>query len=114
LHRLSNYEKILVLLFLLLLPLCNPWVRGDGVGYYAFGRALLIEHDLNFKEDWLSGNASFRMGRADEEGRILPGQYTSTGHLDNHFSVGPAMLWAPFLVAAHLGVLAYDALADMS
>jgi len=110
LHRLSNYEKILVLLFLLLLPLCNPWVRGDGVGYYAFGRALLIEHDLNFKEDWLSGNASFRMGRADEEGRILPGQYTSTGHLDNHFSVGPAMLWAPFLVAAHLGVLAYDAL----
>jgi hypothetical protein len=110
LRRLSKYEKILALIFLLLLPLCNPWVRGDGVGYYAFGRALLIEHNLKFEEDWLEGNASFRMGRADAEGRILPGQYTSTGHLANHFSVGPAMLWTPFLIAAHMGVLAYDAL----
>jgi hypothetical protein len=110
LRRLSKYEKILILISILLLPLCNPWVRGDGVGYYAFGRALLIEHDLNFEEDWLTSNASFRMGRVDGEGHILPGQFTATGHLDNHFSVGPAMLWSPFLVATHLGVLAYDAL----
>lgn len=109
-HGLSKYDKILVLIFILLLPLINPWVRGDGVGYYAFGRALLIEHDLNFEKDWLAGNTSFRMGRADEEGHIYPEQYTSTGHLDNHFSVGPAILWSPFLVAAHLGVLGYDAL----
>jgi len=27
---------ILALLFLLSLPLVNPWVRGDGVGYYAY------------------------------------------------------------------------------
>src|SRR6202040_3003058 len=30
---------------------------------------------------------------------------TRTGHLDNHFTVGPAMLWAPFLLLAHGGVL---------
>jgi hypothetical protein len=106
--KLSKYERILVVVFLLTLPLVNPWVRGDGVGYYAFGRALLIEHDLNFEKDWLSANTSFRMGKMDAAGRILPGAYTPTGHLDNHFAIGPAILWSPFLLAAHIGVLAYD------
>lgn len=103
-----NYEKILVVAFLLTLPLINPWVRGDGVGYYAFARSLLIEHRLNFEKDWLAANASFRMARTDVEGHILPAQYTSTGHLNNHFSIGPAILWSPFLISAHLAVLAYD------
>ncbi|MGA8144859.1 MAG: glycosyltransferase family 39 protein [Candidatus Acidiferrales bacterium] len=108
--KLSQYERILVLIFVLTLPLINPWVRGDGVGYYAMGRALLIQHDLNFKQDWLMANPSFRLGRTDPDGNILPLQYTVTGHLDNHFSIGPAILWSPFLIAAHLGVLSYDAL----
>jgi hypothetical protein len=85
-------------------------VRGDGVGYYAFGRAMLIEHRLDFTKDWLNANESFRMGRTDAEGHILSNQYTATGHLDNHFSIGPTILWSPFLLVAHLGVLAYDRL----
>jgi Dolichyl-phosphate-mannose-protein mannosyltransferase len=109
LARLSRYDKILALLFVLSLPLVNPWVRGDGVGYYAFGRALLIQHDLNFKQDWLRANSSFRSGRTDERGNLLPMEYTSTGHVDNHFSIGPTILWSPFLLAAHLFVLSYDA-----
>lgn len=106
--RLTKYERILVLIFVVTLPLINPWVRGDGVGYYAFARALLIEHRLNFEKDWLAANMSFRMGKIDAEGHILPDAYTPTGHLDNHFSIGPAILWSPFLVAAHVGVIAYD------
>jgi hypothetical protein len=109
LASLSHYEKILFLIFILTIPLINPWVRGDGVGYYAFGRALLIQHDLNFKPDWLMANTTFRMGRTDAEGQILASEYTSTGHLENHFSIGPAILWAPFLIAAHGGVLLFDA-----
>jgi hypothetical protein len=108
--RPSKYERILILVFFLTLPLSNPWVHGDGVGYYAFARSLLIEHDLNFKKDWLAANASFRMGRRDADGNIAPEQYTGTGHLDNHFSIGPAVLWSPFLITAHLAVLSYDAL----
>ncbi len=107
---LSKYERILLVIFFLSLPLCNPWVRGDGVGYYAFGRALLIEHNLNFRKDWLAANMSFRMNRTDPSGNILADQYTATGHLDNHFSIGPAILWSPFLIAAHVTVLLYDAL----
>jgi hypothetical protein len=61
----TKYDKILISLFVLTLPLINPWVRGDGVGYYAFARSLLIEHRLDFTQDWLRANASFRMGRVD-------------------------------------------------
>jgi hypothetical protein len=110
LGRLSKYEIILLVIFAASLPLSNPWVRGDGVGYYAFGRSLLIEHNLNFQKDWLAANTSFRMGRTDPSGNILAEQYTATGHLDNHFSIGPAILWSPFLLVAHVSVLAYDAL----
>ena len=99
--RPDKFEKALVLIFVLTLPLSNPWVRGDGVGYYAYARAALIEHRLDFRKDWLAANPSYRMGRVDAEGQLLPSQYTSTGHLDNHFSVGPAMLWFPFLLVAH-------------
>src|ERR1700680_1775744 len=105
-----RYGTALVVLFLLTLPLINPWVRGDGVGYYAYVRSLLIEGHLNFEQDWLAANTSFRLNRTDDAGHIKPHQYTSTQHLDNHFSVGPAILWSPFLVTAHLGVLAADRL----
>ena len=108
--KLAKYESALVLLFVLSLPLSNPWVRGDGVGYYAFARSLLIEHRLDFTKDWQRANTSFRMGRLGADGQPLPNQYTVTGHLDNHFSVGPAILWSPFLIAAHVGVVLCDLL----
>lgn len=106
--RLTKYEVALVLLFIFTLPLSNPWVRGDGVGYYAFARSLVTEHNLDFREDWLKANNSFRMGRMDAHGNVAPDQYTPTGHLNNHFSVGPAILWSPFLIAAHTSVLLWD------
>ena len=94
--------KILLLLFLLSLPLVNPWVRGDGVGYYAYVRSLLVEHTLDFENDWRAGNQSFTMGRVRGDGKIYPTQYTRTGQLDNHFAVGPSILWAPFVAPVHL------------
>jgi len=106
----TKYEKLLILIFALTLLLSNPWVRGDGVGYYAFVRSLLIEHRLDFTKDWSRANESFRLGRTDPSGQVLRQEYTSTGHLNNHFSVGPAILWSPFLVTADLGVLAFDKL----
>lgn len=108
--KLTRYEGFLALLFVLTLPLCNPWVRGDGVGYYAYARSLLIEKHLRFEKDWRHGNESFVMGRVDEHGRVLPSQYTATGHLMNLWSVGPSILWAPFLIVTHAGVLLCDRL----
>lgn len=96
---------ILLVLFLVSLPFVNPWVRGDGVGYYAYLRSLLVEHGLHFENDWRAANQSFTMGRVGRDGKINPTQYTRTGHLDNHFTVGPAMLWAPFIVPVHYTML---------
>jgi hypothetical protein len=109
----TKYEKALLALFLVSLPFVNPWVRGDGVGYYAWVRAPLIEHSLDFRADWLRANESFRLSKLDGAGpsaEIAPEQFTVTGHLDNHFSAGPAILWAPFLIVVHGGVKAADAL----
>jgi Dolichyl-phosphate-mannose-protein mannosyltransferase len=100
----------LLALFVVSLALVNPWVRGDGVGYYAFARALLIQHNLDFTPDYNAANASFRGARLDENGIPKPIFRTATKHLENHFTVGPAILWAPFLIVAHAGVLLARAL----
>ncbi len=105
-----NSERLLLLLFLFSLPFLNPWVRGDGVGYYAFARAPLIEHSLDFTKDYQSANASFRGPRLDENNQPRLAFRTPTGHLDNHFTVGPAILWTPFLLLAHTCVLLARAL----
>jgi hypothetical protein len=111
-HALSarKSERLLFLVFLFSLTLLNPWVRGDGVGYYAFARAPLIEHSFDFQHDYQQANASFRDARLDENGVPKAFFRTVTGHLDNHFTVGPAILWSPFLVTAHTGVLLARAL----
>jgi hypothetical protein len=98
-------ERLLFMLFLFSLPLINPWVRGDGVGYYAFARAPVIEHNFNFEHDYQAANASFREMRLDENGLPRSVFRTRTGHLDNHFTAGPAILWTPFLLLAHSAVL---------
>jgi hypothetical protein len=57
------YIKILFVCFLLTLPIVNPTVHGDGVGYYAYARAILIQHNLRFEEDWRHGNKLFSGSR---------------------------------------------------
>src|SRR5215468_4831170 len=98
-------EVSLIAIFVLTLPLLNPWVRGDGVGYYGYARAPLIERKLDFTHDYQFANESFREAHCDENGNPKPEYRTSTGYLDNHFTVGPAMLWSPFLLVAHAAVM---------
>src|SRR5215469_6898513 len=71
--------KLLFFLFLLTLPLANPWVRGDGVGYYAYLRSALIDHDLRFENDYLQANESFVISKVDAQGKLLPDLFTKTG-----------------------------------
>src|SRR5207342_429769 len=99
------FKNILLLLFLLSLPLINPIVHGDGVGYYAYARAPLIEHSLHFEEDWRHANLNFSQSRTRQDGQLLPEDYTETGYVSNLFTIGPAILWFPFLLFAHLLVL---------
>ncbi len=102
----SRSEKVLLLLFLLTLPFVHPQVRGDGIGYYAYARSLLIDHNLQFKGDWKPPNPAPFLTTRNKAGHIVAtNQYTKTGHIANFYPVGPAILWAPFLAVAHVAVL---------
>jgi hypothetical protein len=104
-----RFPRILFIFFLCSLPLVNPIVHGDGVGYYAYARAPLIQHNLRFEEDWRHANLNFSQSRTLPNGELSPGQYTETGYVSNLFTVGPALLWTPFLLAAHALVLLSNA-----
>jgi hypothetical protein len=103
------FARYLLVIFLCSLPLVNPIVHGDGVGYYAYARAPLIQHNLHFEEDWRHANLYFSQSRTLPNGELRPSEYSTTGYVGNLFSVGPAMLWAPFLLVAHGLVLLADA-----
>jgi hypothetical protein len=54
----ESLERILLTLFLFSIVFINLWIRGDGVGYYAYARAPLIEHSFDFTHDYQSANPS--------------------------------------------------------
>src|SRR5215472_3411712 len=70
--RSRRHTRILLILFTCTLPLVNPIVHGDGVGYYGYVRAPLIQHNLDFTEDYRHANQSFREARVDEYGGPNP------------------------------------------
>ena len=95
----TKYEKILAICFLLSLPLVKPWIHGDGRGYYAFARAILFQQNLDFELDWYHGY-EHDPRVSDPAFRSL--YLTPNGHFWNHWTIGPAILWSPFLVAARV------------
>ncbi|MCC6488779.1 MAG: hypothetical protein IT364_14870, partial [Candidatus Hydrogenedentes bacterium] len=72
----------------------------DPVGYYAWGRSLLFDRDLQFANEYRSLNA----GATFTPGFVMnpDGPRTTTGHLPNLFSIGPGLLWTPFIAGAHV------------
>ena len=97
--------RVLALLLLLTPLLALPYLRGDGNGYYAWVRSPVIDHDLDFENEFLRGDPSF-LNAVSGDGELLPGMYTANGHVRNQWGVGPAVVWAPFVVLAHGVVLA--------
>ncbi len=112
----SRYWKALIILFVLTLPFLHGQVEGDGVGYYAYLRSPLIDRNLAFATDWKDPHEVDRLTFATdwkdphEVDRTLVKQVWENpvrrpGHLPNYFTVGPAILWSPFLVSTHVVVL---------
>jgi hypothetical protein len=86
-------------------------IRGvDPVGYYAWPRSILFDRDLDFHNEYRTLNPP----RLWTEWNIVrPNQdRTPTGKMPNAFSIGPGLLWTPFLLIAHILAIVGGAPAD--
>ena len=99
----SMYERALFLLFVLSIPFLDAYVAGDGIGFYAYVRSPLIDHNFNFSSDW--ENPKRDLQELFLLDHFVENPITKTGHLPNYYPVGPAILWSPFLITGHLAVL---------
>lgn len=126
----THFEKTLALVFLLGLPFVHPSVLSDGVGYYAYLRSPLIDHNFQFASDWNNpplktlfecktcpdsakqywNNPANQLLVVQLNGHQYANPITKTGHLPNFYAVGPAMLWSPFVTVAHFAVIGADRL----
>jgi hypothetical protein len=106
--KMSKYESILAVFFLLTLPLLRPWVHGDGRGYYAYARAILLQHNLDFELDWEKG---YETAAHFHDPGFRQNYLTPNGHINNHWTIGPAILWSPFLLCGRAAALLGDSIA---
>jgi hypothetical protein len=80
--------------FLALVPVSRmdgQLIGSDGISYYVYVRSLVIDHDLNFANEY----SHFKLNSVLNEA-------TATGRAPNKFAIGPALLWMPFFLAAHV------------
>lgn len=106
LPRLTRRETVLAAALLATLPLVNPYLRGEGNGYYAYVRSLVLDHDLRFDDEYRRGDAGFvSQSFRKADGQPWPPMVLPGGYLRNQWSVGPSLLWLPSFAQAHLAVL---------
>jgi len=106
----SPEQRWLITLFILTLPFVTPYLRGDGIGYYAYIASLVIDHDLYFENEYRHADPWHYRNLFDLQGRLKPHLYTCTGLVANLCSVGPSLLWAPFFLTAHTFTALFNAL----
>ncbi|MFB3763675.1 MAG: hypothetical protein ACE14P_00335 [Methanotrichaceae archaeon] len=104
-------RKYLLLVFIFLTALftirfmvVGYGVGGDGIGYYAYLPSLIIDHDLDFENQYLSSpwiNSSNKF--MDKSAAVsLMGdrlsKLTPEGYVSNPYPIGSAVLWLPFFI----------------
>lgn len=67
-------------------------MRADAVSYFSYLRSAAFDRDLDFTNEWAHWG-------------YQPAPLTPTGLRTNVHSIGPALLWSPFFLVAHLVVL---------
>lgn len=75
----------------------NPYLRGDGNGYYAYVRSVVIDHDLKFQNEFARGDPAFTRQQAQYANEEPP----RPGYIRNQWSPGASILWTPFFLVAH-------------
>lgn len=95
---------VLVITFMLLLPLLDPRIYAvDSVQYYAYLPSLLFDGDLDFTNEYTRLDAMYP--RAGIATGLLNRRDPLSGLPINVAPIGSAILWAPFFLVTHAGVL---------
>ena len=102
----SPGRAIVVLAWLLTLPLVTPRVRGaDEIEYFAYLRSMAFDRDLEFGNEYRHFYEGDPQGLAGFSATFLDRREPQTGRHINFAPLGSALLWSPFYLLAHLGVL---------
>ncbi len=80
-------------------------VGSDGVRYYAYLPSVWIDGDLDFTDEYRYFYRSHPRTAA-----YLIADRTPAGLPANRFGIGPAILWSPFFLVAHLLAVLFNAL----
>src|SRR5690349_23327670 len=73
----------------------RPVVDGDGLGYYSYLHTLVVDHDLDFTNEYRAARAANIAVYP-----VYVETHTPTGLLANFYPVGSAFLALPFYLAA--------------
>ena len=99
-------RAIVVVAWLLTLPLVTPKIRGaDEIEYFAYLRSMAFDHDLEFGNEYRHFYERDPQGLAGFAATFLDRREPQTGRHINFAPLGSALLWSPFYLLAHLGVL---------
>lgn len=77
-------------------------IAGDAVHYYVYLRSAVVDRDLHFLNDYVG--LATGIPDAGHDGPEWLAERTSTGHIRNVMSVGPALAWAPLFLVVTGGV----------
>jgi hypothetical protein len=106
LRAISVGDRIILVTFFLSLLILNPYIRGDGNGYYAYLRSIVIDHDLKFENEFQHADPAFKEYVFEEDGELRPIMKMPTGYVRNQWATGSSLLWSPFYVLIH-GVVGF-------
>jgi hypothetical protein len=110
-RTLRRQRLLLLALFGLSIPVITPYLRGDGIAYYAYVASAIIDGDLQFENEYRRSDPVRCARYFEADGSPRADLFTSTGHLLNYHSAGTSFLWAPFFALTHAGVLLHNAAA---
>lgn len=102
----ASGRAIVVASWLLTLPLVTPAIRGaDEIEYFSYLRSMAFDRDLEFGNEYAYFHARDPQGLAGFASTFLDRLEPVTGRHINFAPLGSALLWSPFYLLAHVGVI---------
>lgn len=113
---LAFLTALCIAVFLVTIPLPRAdgqLIGSDGIGYYVYLPSVWLDRDLDFADEYAvffayAGDATPDTGDATPDTAFYR-QQTPQGVPPNQWAVGPALLWSPFFLLAHLLALGLQA-----